>query len=239
MEKYFQKLLLIILYLLLFIFPFFFLNLTQEFFVTNKLYLLGFGVLLLLLLSTVNLLLSKKLSWQKRPFDNLILLFLTAMAISIVFSSPNKIQALLNPSFGLVMMISLAILYFYLSRNVGVDHRVDPNKGGHRGPPLQILFVSSVLLSILTIIFYFQPFKNINLPQNLVFLKNPSFTPLGSQLDLAIFLGFFVILGISRLLTMKQSNNETIILVFWPQYLQYLGFVLMIAVPLIIFWKWR
>jgi len=34
---------------LIFAFPFFFLNITQEYFVTNKLYLLGFGVLLLLL----------------------------------------------------------------------------------------------------------------------------------------------------------------------------------------------
>jgi tetratricopeptide (TPR) repeat protein len=63
---------------------------------------------------------------------------------------------------------------------------------------------------LITIVFYFQPFKNVTLPQNLAFLKNPSFSPVGSQLDLAIFLGFFVILGISRLLTMKQSSNETI-----------------------------
>src|SRR3989338_1943314 len=116
MEKIFNKSLFFVLYLLLFIFPFFFLNLTQEYFVTNKLYLLGFGVLLLVLISTIQILISKKIAWKKLPFDNLILLFLTAVTISTLFSSPNKVQALLNPNFGPVMMISLAILYFYLSR---------------------------------------------------------------------------------------------------------------------------
>ncbi len=194
---------------LVFLFPFFFLNLTQEYFVTNKLYLLGFGVLLLILISTIQILISKKISWQKQPFDNLILLFLTAMAISVVFASPNKIQALLNPNFGLVMMVALAVLCFYLSRFQS-DARV-----GH-ARPLQLM---SIILSLVTIVFYFQPFKNIVLPQNLTFLKNPAFTPVGSQLDLAILLGFFTIIGIVQIIkqgrpqgiapTKEQSNNGT------------------------------
>ncbi|EKD64684.1 MAG: hypothetical protein ACD_50C00325G0003, partial [uncultured bacterium] len=67
----------------------------------ERLYLLGFGVLLLLLISTIRILISKKISWQKNPFDGLIILFITSMTISTLFSSPNKIQALLNPNFGL------------------------------------------------------------------------------------------------------------------------------------------
>ena len=189
MEKIFHKSLTFIIYLLLFLFPFFFLPFTQEFFITNKLYLLGFGSLLLLLISGVELLLTKKLVWQKQPFDSLILLFLTAMAISVAFASPNKIQALLNPSFGLVMMISLAILYFYLSRGPSLSDKVGPHI-------MKALSFSSLILSLITIVFFFQPFKNIALPQFLAFLKNPGFTPVGSQLDLAIFLGFFVVVGI-------------------------------------------
>ncbi|MFH0979897.1 MAG: hypothetical protein V1803_03060 [Candidatus Roizmanbacteria bacterium] len=183
-----------------FLFPFFFLTLTQEYYVTNKLYLLAFAVLFLLLLSTIKLLISKKISWQKRPFDNLILLFLTAVSVSVIFSSPNKIQALLNPSFGLVMMISLAILYFYLSRINDLGSR--------------IYHLGSFILSLLTIAFFFQPFKNISLPQNFAFLKSSAFTPLGSQLDLAVFLGFFVVYQLSRLLTKKQLilNSSLLIL---------------------------
>jgi len=202
MEKSFQKSLLFILYSLLFVFPFFFLPFTQEFFITNKLYLLGFGVLLLILISTIEILVSKKIAWKKLPFDNLVLLFLTAMAISIIFSSPNKVQALLNPSFGLVTMIVLAILYFYLSRQKG------PSSSDEVGPYImKALSFSAFLLSVLTIAFYFQPFKNIALPQNLAFLKNPAFTPVGSQLDLAILLGFFVVLGIVNML---KKGEETL-----------------------------
>jgi len=188
---------------LVFIFPFFFLTFTQEYFVTNKLYLLGFGVLLLILISTIQILISKKISWQKSPFDSLIILFLTAVTLSTLFSSPNKIQALLNSSFGLVMMVFLAILYFYLSRQKGPSLSASPFKVGH-----YIMKVSLIILSIVTIAFYFQPFKNINLPQFLSFLKNPTFTPVGSQLDLAILLGFFTIIGIVQII--KQGRPQGI-----------------------------
>jgi len=198
MNNFFQKILTTFLYSLVFLFPFFFLNFTQEYFVTNKLYLLGFGVLLLVLISTVQIIVSKKISWEKRPFDKLILLFLTSVAVSTLLSSPNKIQALLNPNFGLVMLISLAVLYFYISR-IQSEIRV-----GH-ARPLQLM---SIILSLVTIIFYFQPFKNVALPQNLAFLKNPGFTPVGAQLDLAILLGFFTIIGIVQII--KQGRPQGI-----------------------------
>ena len=197
MNNFFQKILTTFLYSLVFLFPFFFLNFTQEYFVTNKLYLLGFGVLLLVLISTVQIIVSKKISWEKRPFDKLILLFLTSVAVSTLLSSPNKIQALLNPNFGLVMLISLAVLYFYISR-IQSEIRV-----GH-ARPLQLM---SIILSLVTIIFYFQPFKNVALPQNLAFLKNPGFTPVGAQLDLAILLGFFTIIAIVNLLKKGEETS--------------------------------
>jgi tetratricopeptide (TPR) repeat protein len=98
------------------------------------------------------------------------------------------------------MMISLAILYFYLSRS---DVRV------LRAIPLQII---STILSLITIVFFFQPFKirqlADSLPQNFAFLKNPGFTPLGSQLDLAIFLGFFAVF--STISVMVGLTNQDI-----------------------------
>jgi len=197
MNNFFQKILTTFLYSLVFLFPFFFLNFTQEYFVTNKLYLLGFGVLLLIFISTIQIIVSKKISWEKRPFDKLILLFLTSVAVSTLLSSPNKIQALLNPNFGLVMLISLAVLYFYISR-IQSEIRV-----GH-ARPLQLM---SIILSLVTIIFYFQPFKNVALPQNLAFLKNPGFTPVGAQLDLAILLGFFTIIAIVNLLKKGEETS--------------------------------
>ncbi len=191
MKQYFPLAKTVILSALLFLFPLFFLTTTQEFFLTNKLYLLAFGGLLLILVSTVELLVTKKIKWNTKPFDNVILLFISGIVLSILISSPNKIQALLNPNFGLVGIVSFALLYFYVSRNVGV---------------LRILSVSSVILSILTIFFFFQPFKNTTLPQHFAFFKNANFTPLGNPLDLAIFLGFFVLLGLTRIIKEQRIH---------------------------------
>lgn len=187
MEKIFNKIESFIIYSLLFIFPFFFLNITQEYFITNKFYLLGFGVLLLIFLSTVKILILKKISWKNHGFDGLVVLFLTAIAISTLLSSPNKVQALLNPSFGLLFMIILAILYFYLSRQRSIS--INFNK---------LLSISSVLLSTITIFFFFQPIKTIN----------SSFTTIGSQLDLVIFLGFGLIFGLTQISFKKISTDK-------------------------------
>ncbi|KKQ23519.1 MAG: hypothetical protein US40_C0013G0004 [Candidatus Roizmanbacteria bacterium GW2011_GWC2_37_13] len=96
-------------------------------------------------------------------------------------------------------MISLAVLYFYLSRNVRAIHESLLQS--------RIYHLGSIILSIITIIFYFQPFKNVALPQNLAFLKNPGFTPVGSQLDLAILLGFFIIIGIVNILKKGEKTS--------------------------------
>lgn len=185
---------------IVFLFPLFFLPLTQEFFITGKLYLLAFGSLFLLLISTLQFLTSKKLTWINLPFDAPIALFLIAIVLSIVISSTNKIQALLNANFGLVAIFALTVVYFYLSRTKIIGGR--PGRIAY----LLLLEISSFLLSLITIVFFFHPFKNANLPQNLQFLKNPTFTPMGSQLDLAIFLGFFLVLGLTRIL--KQTNID-------------------------------
>jgi tetratricopeptide (TPR) repeat protein len=195
-QSFFYHLKSSILYLIIFLFPLFFLPLTQEFFLTNKLYLISFGALLLLLISNFQFLISKKLVWQTQPLDKLIVLFLLTVGLATVISSPNKIQAILNPNFGLLALLGLAVLYYYLSRQqVSINF-------------YQFLSISTVFLSISTIFLFFQPFKNVNLPVYLQFLKNASFTPLGSQFDLAIFLGFFVILGFSRILQEQRINTD-------------------------------
>jgi len=240
MAKLFDRIIYYFLLTIIFIFPFFFLPATQEFFLTNKLYLLAFSSLFLLLISTIKIAVTKKISWQKGAFDNLLILFLVALAISIVLSSPNKVQALLNPNFGFLTFFSLTILYFYLSRfSLNLHQSPSISNNLHKSPHLHqspistnlhksplistylhlSLSISSFLLSLFTIIFFFQPFKNVDLPQYLQFLKNPSFTPIGSQLDLAIFLGFFVVLRLAQTLTYtntadknEKTNNKSLIL---------------------------
>lgn len=195
-NSFFPVLKSIVLFFIVFLFPLFFLSTTQEFFVTNKLYLLAFGSLVLLFISTIELLVSKKLVWQTNIFDRLIMFFLLTLGLSVLITSPNKVQALVNPNFGFIAMISLAVLYFYLSR---MNERM-------RYLVLRFVSISSLVLSLITIIFYFQPFKSVSLAQPLQFLKNASFNPLGNQLDLAIVLGFFVLYAIIELV--KNDENK-------------------------------
>ena len=195
MEKILNKSLSIVLYLLLFVFPFFFLNLTQDYFVFNKFYLLIAGVLLLLIASAISLIASKKISWVNKPLDVPVLLFITSVALTTIISSTNKVQAIYNLNFGLGILASLGLIYFYLSRF---------------STPLETikktLSLTGIVLSLLTIFFFFQPLKNIALPAAIDFFKNPVFTPMGGMLDLAIFLGFFVALGLAELLSKKPSK---------------------------------
>ncbi len=181
---------------ILFLFPLFFLPFTQEYFATSKFYLLGFGALFLLILSTGEFILSKKLVWQKRSFDNAVILFLTAVALSTVIASPNKIQALLNPTFGLVSVLSLSVLYFYYSR-----HSISS----------AFVYTSSLVLSLITIIFFFQPFAKVTLPPVLQFLKNPFFTPTGTLFDAMIFLGFVSVYAYIMITKQKKQTGTPIL----------------------------
>ena len=203
MAKLFDRTIHYFLLTIIFIFPFFFLPITQEFFLTGKLYFLGFFSLFLLLISLIQFINSKKLTWRSTPIDTPIFLFIVALALSILFSSPNKIAALVNPNFGLAAIIFLTIIYFYLSRKMNKELTF-----------MTILSYSGFLLSLLTIVFFFQPFKNTSLPQSLQFLKNPAFTPVGSFLDLAFILGFFLIHGLTRIFKDKETqvnSNKNII----------------------------
>ena len=112
---------------------------------------------------------------------------------------PNKVDSLMNTTTGLVMISFLAMLYFVVSNEL---------KHKERKNLLNILNWSSIILSVTAIIFFFNPFKNVNLPTSIQFLKNPAFTPMGSQLDLMVFIGFFAILLIGKVLAKNNPLDE-------------------------------
>lgn len=213
MEKFLEQAQSLTLMALLFLFPLFFLPLTQEFFITNKFYLLGFGTLLLLLISTFKFLARKKISWRKTAFDGVLFLFLIAYALSILFSSPNKIQALLNSTNGFGVFLFLTILYFISTqiRTKSSAKTIQPRS--NQGQPfshLAILSLSAILLSLITIVFFFQPFANVSLPTSLLFLKNSLFTPMGNQFNLALFLAFFLVYQLAKLFYQQEGRGNNI-----------------------------
>lgn len=194
-EKFFSSVKKYILFTIVFLFPLFFLPYTQEYFLTNKMYLLGFGSVLLVLVSTFQLLVSKKMVWHKKRLDTPVVLFALSVAISVVLASPNKIEAVFNPNLGLVPTFSLTVLYFYLSRLTKHDW----------GTLAKVVVSSTLVVSVLAIVFFFVPFRNATLPFHLQFLKNPSFNTLGGQLDLLFYLGFAVVMGLALFV---KENKE-------------------------------
>lgn len=185
-----------VLYALVFLFPLFFLTTTQDIFSVSKMYLLAFGGLVLFVVSTIELLVTKKLSWTKVRFDAGVLLFLVTIGLSIIISSQNKVQAALNVNLGLVTVLSLSLLYYYISRQ---KSRLI----------LPVLSFSALIVSMLAILFYFNPFKNVNIPTDFTFLKSPTFTPIGSYLDLLVFTGFFAVLSFAHLLSKRHTSSES------------------------------
>lgn len=189
-------------YALLFLFPLFFLPFTQEYFITAKIYLLFFGGLLLLLISTLEFLVTKKMVWRKGQFDNTMILFFVTAVLSTIIASPNKVQAALQPVFGVMPLFAFVVLYFYLSRKTN-----ETLKNG-------IVFVSGILVSVVSVFYFFNPLKNASLPDALAYLKSPYFTPMGSQLDAVYFLGFVAAMALAAIFAKNaKSKNQAVPLV--------------------------
>ncbi len=210
-----QRLILII---TIFLFPLFFLPITQEFYSTNKMYFLGFATILLLTLSAVRLISQKKLVWRKSPFDAGVFLLLLTVVLSVVISSPNKVEAILNPSFGLLIFLSLTLLFlFYSQANFKKDSI---------SHILPILNYSALLVSAISLIAYFQPFKNLVLPSSLAFLKIATFSTIGSRVELAIFLGFVLITNAILIFKLKKGRAGVLSLI--SIFVQTLAFALVL-----------
>jgi len=174
----------------------FFLPFTQDYFATAKWYLVGFGALALLLSSVGEFVISKKITWKKKEFDTPFTLFIVAGALSLLFGSTNKVQALLNPHFGLLTFIFLFVLYFYISRSSKKIPHADV-----------ILSVFSVIFSI-TVLAETVPFITSRLPKVLQQFQNVTLA--GTVIDALIVLGFVSILSLSSILKKNASIVKNI-----------------------------
>ena len=173
-----------IILLLAFLIPFsflqiFFQNLVQ----INIVYVLAFSALLLVIISFLQLLISKKFVFQTSPLDVPVIIFLSAIFLSFITASTNKMQAFLDPNFGLLMMISLVILYFYFSHNT---------PGRPQGSPLQAFSLAGFIISSLIIILSLEPTKGIGV----------------IPLDLLIFIGFIFMYSLGSLVRSFSVKEE-------------------------------
>ena len=197
MIKTIEKIQSVILTIFFFLFPLFFLPFTSDPFGTNKFYLLAFTGLLLLSLTTLSTIITRKLIWKKSPFDAPLMLFVLTIIISLVFVSPNKISATLNINYGAASILFFTVIFLYTSTL--------KNKKNI----FSALSTSAVIIAILSLASFFQPLKSINLPSQLDFIKSPYFSPIGGRTDLILFTLFMLVYwGTKLYLRLSQRHSR-------------------------------
>ncbi len=181
---------------LILLIPIFFLPITRDFVIISKYFFILYGVIGLFVLSFFHLAFVKKVKFFSNPFTHTLLLVLISYVLSILLMSPNKIQALYNPHSGFLIILAFVSL-FYMATNGNSDRRADYKLN------LSVI-ISGFVVSLMSLLFIIQPFKNAQLPQNLLFLKNSFFNSVGSQIELVIFLVFVLIVAVNELIRMKR-----------------------------------
>jgi len=185
----------------IFFLPLFFLPITRDPVIISKFYYLVFGVTVLFVLALINFFISKKFVWISEPFTQVFVLFVLSLVLSVLLMSPNKMQALFNPQFGLLLFFSLLAVYYF-----AYYFYATANKNRFYFP--LIIIASGFVVSLSSIIFLINPLKNMPLPANLTFLKTAFFNTVGSQIELIVFQLFILLLTVVELRKAKPVDVE-------------------------------
>ncbi|QQS44615.1 hypothetical protein IPM65_03385 [Candidatus Roizmanbacteria bacterium] len=200
-SKSINKILQFVIYGIVFLFPLFFVPITRDFLIYSKFYFLVFAVFGLLFLSFGKFLVGRKFTWIHNPATQSMILILLSYILSIVLMSPNKLQAIYNPQYGLVMISAFIIFYFYASH---VFSKASIS-------PILLLAISGALVSVFSLIIMVDPFQNATLPAYWSFLTNTTFNPIGSSIHFLAYL-IFVLAGLGfymwRMYKSQRHNDD-------------------------------
>jgi len=197
---------------LAFITPLFFLPLTTEFYVFNKITLLYFFIFSLLIIWAIRIFFEQKFKLVRVGLNLPVLSLMIVYLVSTFVQAPNKIASL-NGETGLI--ICLGLLYFVI-----VNHF----KGRKPVTITMIsLLVSSVVLAWLTIFSYLEVFAKFG-PD---WLQNKTWTPTGSPLITASLM--LTLLPGTLYWAFKSKGATEKILLFLASSLQFLSLILLTA----------
>jgi len=154
-----------------FLIPLFFLPLTAEFYNFNKNYLLWLAVVVGFLLWGIKIVREQKVEIKSSPFLLPLFFWIIAGVLSTIFSSPNKIEALLFPN-GLGTLIGLFLFYFLILNLAEEKEKI-----------FWALSVSATVLALLTVYQFFGLGEKIIPPSSpLAFARAKTWTPAGNLL---------------------------------------------------------
>lgn len=184
---------------LIFLFPLFFLPITRDFLVYSKFYLISFSALFLLFISLVRFVMLKKFIWVHNKATQSMFLLLLSYLLSIVLISPNKMQAIYSPQYGLVAIFAFIVFYFYASDVLSYS----------KNSPVIMLSISGAIVSLISLFTAIDPFRAANLPAYWSFLSNTTFNTVGSSLSFISYILFFTVgIGLYIFRKSRKSNSK-------------------------------
>jgi tetratricopeptide (TPR) repeat protein len=197
MNKQFDQLERYILYTTLFLLPIAVASISPNPYVIPKLAILVAGVSLYLIVKAIRILVTGKMEFKTGYFDFAVLTFLTAYLVSTIWSTPNKMEALVLPGTA-TAAIGGAFLYFCLNQLSA--------KG--KNTLSVVIFASGAIFSLLTLFSAIGLFELI--PQLPIYMRERNFTPEGGYLPAAIFLTALIPFGIKHLQSVKTVANQVL-----------------------------
>ncbi|PJC33876.1 hypothetical protein CO051_00810, partial [Candidatus Roizmanbacteria bacterium CG_4_9_14_0_2_um_filter_39_13] len=198
-SKFFNTITQYFVYGLVFLFPLFFVPITRDFLIYSKFYFLTLVLFGVLFISLGKFLLTKKFTWFRNLATQSLILILLSYILSIVLMSPNKLQAIYNPQYGLVLVASMVILYLYAS-HVFTKAKISP---------ILPIAVSGVLVSVFALVIMVDPFQSGELPAYWSFLSNTTFNTIGSSIHFVAFL-IFSLVGSSLYMWRTYSRSRSV-----------------------------
>jgi len=170
-----------------FLFPLFYLPTTSESYEYNKMALLVFFTILLLLFYTIKIITIRRLTLFRSSYATFLFFLASIFVISTIFQSPNVVVALTTPM-STTTIVAGFLLYLLLIHSEAKPKELLMN----------ILVIDAILLSLYVIFLY----TGI-LPQS-------QFTPAGSLLATAVFLAIIAVYLLTKIITYFVTNSKNI-----------------------------
>lgn len=187
----------VLLFLTFFLFPLVFWPSFTNIFAIPKLLLLAVVAGANLLVKAVRLVVERKFHLAGSQFDSPLLLLSLSYLLSVIIISPNKVEAIIDPNRGALLIVLLSLLVLTLPKD--------------RLLVLKASLASLIVLFVATLTAYFSVLGF--LPSTLSFINTKGFNLMGNLLSQALFAGFFLALSFEQLREpeSKRTHNVTLL----------------------------
>src|SRR3989344_4525504 len=153
------------------LFPLFFLPFSQDFYDFHKWLLLIVVTLLLVLIWATRAMKTDTIRLTLSPKTTAFFMLSVASLVSLLFASPNKVEALMSP-LGLTTLISLTLMFLLAEHVIDKDLRFT----------LTWLLIGSVGILSIIAVYQFVGFGKFMFP-SVTYLGDPLWTPVGSSIS--------------------------------------------------------